>query len=104
MKRKIIMAIVGSFLVSGLLGPPDAVSQTVYGLAGAMLCATLLVLSRWESVKSSPKQMQTLVCVLVFVISILTVTCQISWQRINDLQTRMTTLHAEGLQAAQAGQ
>ncbi|UCD52629.1 MAG: hypothetical protein JSW27_08325 [Phycisphaerales bacterium] len=74
MKRKSILAIVGSFLISGLLGPPDAVTQTVYGLAGAILCAiTFLILSRCKFVRSSSKQMQMLICVIVCMISVLAV-------------------------------
>ncbi len=111
MRRKIIISTAVSFYIWGLLGPPDHISQVVFGIMGAILCAIpLLILSRCEFVKSASKPVHTLVCVLVCMISILTVTCHMEWLRIkgqrqneNELWQRVEMLETQQSEAAQGG-
>lgn len=78
MKKKIIISTIVAYCICYLLGPPDRVSQLVYGLAAALLCAVpLLILARCRFVKTSSKSVHTLVCVLVCMISVLSVACYV---------------------------
>jgi len=71
MRDKIIISTVASFCIIFFLSPPDFASQLTLGFAGAFLCAvTLLILTRCNFVKSSSKYLQTLVCVLVCMVSV----------------------------------
>jgi len=71
MRDKIIISTVASFCIISFLSPPDAVTQLTLGYAGAFLCAvTLLILARCNFMKSSSKYLQTLVCVLVCMVSV----------------------------------
>jgi len=106
MRRKIVISIAAAFLISGaLLGPPDVLSQAVLGIEGAVLCAIpLLILSRYEFVKSSSKQIQTLICVLVCTISILMVTCHMGWRCIGDLHEQARMHESQEYEAVQASE
>jgi uncharacterized membrane protein len=112
MRRKIIISTAVSFFIWGVLGIPDTISQVVFGIMGAILCAIpLLVLSRCDFIKSSSKQVHTLVCVLVCMISILAVTCHMEWLKIkgqsqneNELWQRVEMLETQPSEAAQGGE
>jgi hypothetical protein len=106
MMRKIVISTAVAFLISGaLLGPPDAVSQIMLGIEGALLCAIpLVILGRRDFVRSSSSQIQTLVCVLVCTISVLTVTCHMGWRRIGDLHEQATMRETQESEVVQAGE
>lgn len=72
MRKKIIIAKAVAFFIGNLLGPPDLISQLIFGAMAAFVCAVpLLILARLAFVKAASGPMHTLVCVLVCVISVL---------------------------------
>jgi membrane-anchored protein YejM (alkaline phosphatase superfamily) len=72
-----------AFLVSFVLGPPDLISQLTLGAISAFFCCvTLLILTRLKFVKSSPNSMHTLVCILVCMVSVLSVQIWMLYKRI----------------------
>lgn len=74
MKKKIIISTIVAFLISCWLSPPDLLSALTYGVGSALLCCIpLLILARRKFVKSSPNSMHTLVCILVCMVSVLSV-------------------------------
>ena len=74
MKKKIITSTMIAFFICFVLGPPDLINQLTLGLMSAFLCcAALLILTRFKFVKSSPNSMHTLVCLLVCIVSVLSV-------------------------------
>jgi len=74
MSKKIIIATAVAFIIGNLLGPPDLISQLTFGAMAAFLCAVpLLVLARLAFVKTASQPMHTLVCVLVCIISALSI-------------------------------
>ena len=74
MRDKIIISTVVSFYIISFLSPPDVISQLTLGYAGAFLCAvTLLILARSDFMKTSPRYLQALICVLVCMASVLLV-------------------------------
>lgn len=82
MKKKIIITIVTAYVIGYLLGPPDMISQLTLGMMTAAVCAVpLLVLARLAFVKSASPPMQTLVCVLVCMLSVLLVFCHMLVRR-----------------------
>ncbi|MDY0355137.1 MAG: hypothetical protein RBR19_04610 [Sedimentisphaerales bacterium] len=81
-KKKIIITIVTAHVIGCLLGPPDTISQLILGVMTAAVCAVLLlVLARFAFVKSASPPMQTLVCVLVCMLSVLLVFCHMLVRR-----------------------
>ena len=83
MGKKIIISTIIAFLIGYSLGPPDLISQLIIGFVAVLLCCVpLLILARFNFVKSSSNSMHTLVCVLVCVISVLSVLCVLSLYRI----------------------
>jgi len=78
MKKKIVISTIVAYCMCCLLGPPDRVSQLFYGLLAALLCAVpLLILARCGFVKASSTSVHTLLCVLVCMVSVLSVACYI---------------------------
>ena len=76
MKKKVLISTIVAFCIGYLLGPPDMISELVYGLIAALLCAVpLLIFARCGFVKASSRSVQTLICILVCVISVLSVAC-----------------------------
>ena len=76
MKQKIIISTIIAYIISFMLGPPDLISQFTFGFESAFLCfVLLLILDRRKFVKLSHNSMHTLVCILVCIISILSVHC-----------------------------
>jgi hypothetical protein len=75
MTKKIVVSTVVAFLVGFLLlAPPDLISQLVCGLLVAFLCGVpLVVLGRFAFLKSASSSVQTLVCVLVWLIAVLSI-------------------------------
>jgi hypothetical protein len=74
MNIKIIISAVIVYLVGSFLARFDPLSSLVYGIESVFLCCiTLLILSRRKFVKSSSNSIHTLVCVLVCIISVLSV-------------------------------
>lgn len=72
MRDKIVISTVVAFCISSWLSPPDAVAALVLGFESAFLCgAALLILARSNFMKSSPRSIQALVCVLVCILSVL---------------------------------
>lgn len=73
LRMKIAVSVAAIFAGSVFLTPsPDPFSGLVLGTAGAILCGvSLLLLSRLRFVKSASKSMQTLICVLVCLLSLL---------------------------------
>jgi hypothetical protein len=77
LRMKIVMSVAVAFLSSFVFTPsPDLVSSLVFGTPAAFLCGvSLLILFRFSLLKSSSKSVQTLVCVLVCIVSVLAVAC-----------------------------
>jgi hypothetical protein len=77
LRMKIVMSAAVVYLSSFVFTPsPDPFSSLVFGTPAAFLCAvSLLILSRFNFLKSSSKSVQTLVCVLVCLVSVLAVAC-----------------------------
>jgi hypothetical protein len=77
LRTKIAMSTAVAFLSSFVLTPsPDPFSSLVFGTPAAFLCGvSLLILSRFNFLKSSSKSVQILVCVLVCMVSVLSVAC-----------------------------
>lgn len=74
MKMKIIISTIIAFYIGYLLSPPDIVTGLFNGIVAAFICClTLLILARFKFVKSSPNSMHTLVCILVCMVSSLSV-------------------------------
>ncbi len=74
MNIKIIVTTVIVFLVGSFFVPGDPLSSLVFGIESAFLCCvSLLILARRKFVKSSSNSMHTLVCILVCIISVLSV-------------------------------
>jgi hypothetical protein len=89
MTRKTTITAVVAFFAVYPLAPADIVSQLILGSMAALVCAaTLLILARFAFVKSASRPMQTLTCVLVCLIGLLSLTCYV-------LNARMT--HQAGL-------
>jgi integral membrane sensor domain MASE1 len=83
MKAKIAISTIVAFLISFMLSPPDLVSQIILGFVSALLCfIPLLILARCKFMKSSPNTMHTLVCILVCMVSFLSVHWILSQKRI----------------------
>ena len=78
MKKKIIISTIVAHCICYFLGPPDMISQLVNGLTAALICAVpLQILARCGFVKASSRSVHTLLCVLVCMISVLSVACYI---------------------------
>jgi hypothetical protein len=77
LRTKIALSTAVVFLSSFVFTPsPDPFSSLVFGTPAAFLCGvSLLILSRFSFMKSSSKSVQTLVCVLVCMVSVLAVAC-----------------------------
>jgi hypothetical protein len=77
LRMKIVVSTAVAFLSGFVLTPsPDPFSALVLGIPAAFLCAvSLLILSRLRFMKSSSKSVQTQVCVLVCLVSVLSVAC-----------------------------
>ncbi len=91
MRKKIVIAAVIAFVVGALLGPPDAVSQLIFGVMAGVLCGvSLLILARFAFVRSTSGPMQTLVCVLVCMVSVLAVFCYMLVLRVTRGQERFS--------------
>lgn len=77
LRRKIAMSTAVVFFSSFVFTPsPDPLSSLVFGAPATFLCGvSLLILSRFSFMKSSSKSVQTLVCVLVCLVSVLSVAC-----------------------------
>lgn len=74
MNIKIIISAVIVYLVGSILAPFDALASLVFGIESVFLCCILLlILSRRKFVKSSSNSVHTLVCILVCIISVLSV-------------------------------
>lgn len=74
MKVKIIVTTIIAYFVGSFLFLGDALTSLVFGIESAFLCCvSLLILNRRKFVKSSPNSMHTLVCVLVCMVSVLSV-------------------------------
>lgn len=83
MKNKIIISITIAFSVSVVLGPADPISQLTLGVISAFLCcAALLILARFKFVKSSTSSMHTIVCILVCIVSVLSIQIWMLYRRI----------------------
>jgi len=85
MKIKIVISTIVAFLISFMLSPPDLVSQLTLGFVSALLCCIpLLIFAQCNFMKSSPNTMHTLVCILVCMVSFLSVHWILSQKRIAD--------------------
>jgi hypothetical protein len=75
MKRKIVISTVAAFLVGFFLPAPfDFISQLFCGVLAAFLCGVpLAVLGRFAFLKSASAPVHTLVCVLVWLIAVLSI-------------------------------
>jgi ABC-type anion transport system duplicated permease subunit len=90
MTKKIIIAAVIAYAIGCLLGPPDRISQIVFGLMAAVVCAVpLLILARFPFVKTASKPVHTLVCVLVCMIAVLSLFCYTLVLRITSNHERL---------------
>lgn len=93
MRRKIIISVAVAFVVGGLAGPPDMISQAILALGAALLCGVpLLILTRLDSVRSSPRLIHTLLCVLICLLSLSVIACYLLGLRVSSLQERMYDL------------
>jgi hypothetical protein len=78
MTRKIIITAVVAFFAAYPLAPADIVSQLILSSMAALACAVpLLILARFDFVKSASRPMQTLTCVFVCLIGLLSLTCHL---------------------------
>jgi hypothetical protein len=77
LRMKIALSTAVAFLSSVVFTPsPDPFSGVVFGTPAAFLCGvSLLILFRFSFLKSSSQPVQTLVCVLVCLVSVLSVAC-----------------------------
>lgn len=74
MNIKIIISTVIVYLVGSFFAPFDPLSSLVFGIESVFLCCiSLLILSRQKFIKTSSNSIHTLVCVLVCIISVLSV-------------------------------
>lgn len=74
MSKKIIIATAVAFVIGSLFAPPDLISQLTSGVMTAFVCAVpLLILARLAFVKAASGPMNTLVCALVCIISVLSI-------------------------------
>ncbi len=74
MGKKITIATAIAFAIGCLQGPPDVASQLTLGIMAAFVCAVpLLILARVAFVRAASPPMHTLVCVLVCIISVLSI-------------------------------
>ena len=91
LRSKILWSMAIAYSSAFFFGPPDLISQFVFGIPAALLCGlSLLILSRFNFMKSSSKSVHTLVCVLVCLISVLFITCSLFvMQRIADQGHRL---------------
>ena len=92
LRMKIIISTAVAFLSGFVVTPsPDPFSALVFGIPAAFLCGvSLLILSGFSFMKSSSKSVQTLVCVLVCIVSVLSVACLL-------LSCRESPVYATGL-------
>ncbi len=108
MARKIVISAIAAYCVGFMLGPPDFISQIILGLMAATLCALpLLILARFRFVKSASKPMQTLTCVLVCMVALLSLACHLlgvrvagQAQQLQELTSASASLAAQGGQVA----
>ena len=71
---KIIVSTIIVYIVGSFFAPFDALASLIYGIESASLCCiSLLILSRRKFIKSSSNSIQTLICVLVCMVSVLSV-------------------------------
>ncbi|MCP4614059.1 MAG: hypothetical protein GY845_35680 [Planctomycetes bacterium] len=74
MNVKIIVTTIIAYFVGSFLFLGDALTSLVFGIESAFLCCvSMLILNRRKFVKSSPNSMHTLVCILVCIVSVLSV-------------------------------
>jgi amino acid permease len=72
LRKKITISTAVAFLSSAIYAPPDPLSILVLGTMAAFLCSVpLLILSRFQFMKSASSRVQTLVCVLVYLVAML---------------------------------
>jgi O-antigen ligase len=72
MSKKIAIATAVAFFIGSLFAPPDVASQLTLGIMAAFVCAgPLLILARVAFVRAASPPMHTLVCVLVCIVSVL---------------------------------
>jgi hypothetical protein len=79
---QIVICMVAAYFGMGILDlSPDPLPASIRGGEAAVLCAvSLFVLTRFNSVKSSPKSVYTLVFIFVCAISVLSVEyCWLRW-------------------------
>jgi len=84
---------------------PDAISQLVIGVAAVVMCfVPLFVLSRRQFIKSAAGSVQTLVCVLVAMIALLSVFSMLMycrtvslWQNLNNCRSTSSVESAPAL-------
>lgn len=89
MKMKIIISTIVAYFISSWLSPQDVVTALIFGVGSALLCCVpLLILARRKFVKSSPNSMHTLVCILVCMVSILSVQIWLLFNRITSYVNR----------------
>lgn len=76
LSRKIFIAAVVAYAIGLLFSPPDMISQMTSGVMTAMLCLIpLLILARRTFFKNASKPMHTLVCILICMVSVLSMFC-----------------------------
>ncbi len=73
LRKKIAISTAGAFVSSAVYVPsPDPLSFLILGTMAAFLCGVpLLILSRFQFMKSASSRVQTLVCVLVYLVTML---------------------------------
>jgi hypothetical protein len=72
LRKKITISTGVAFLSSAVYAPPDLVTCLFLGTMTAFLCGVpLLILSRCQFMKSASSRVQTLVCVLVYLVAML---------------------------------
>jgi hypothetical protein len=73
LRRKIAISMAAAFVSSAIFAPvPDMISCLILGTIAAFLCGVpLLILSRFPFMKSASSRVQTLVCVLVYLVAML---------------------------------
>jgi hypothetical protein len=82
LRQKIVISTLAVFLISFSLGGPDPVSQYALGFMAMVLCGVpLLILARRMFFKASANSMQTLLCILVCLVSVLSVQVWLLYSR-----------------------
>lgn len=86
----ITTAVAFAIAINPLIGPRDVFSQLLSGVIIVFLCfVPLFVLSRFHFMKSAAGSVQTLVCVLICMLALLSLMCFVMGNRIASLHDRL---------------